>query len=234
MQTLARFVSDCSFLARLRQQLSAHTGLLCLWGLALFTWWVRYHPLGSDVVVLDDDARMHIYWMARFQDATLFPDDPITTYMSSTLFAPWGYQVLCRLGSSIMPPLLFTQLLSLALVLVSLWLLDALLRGVTESPAARFVGGCLFLFYHTHNVVHNILGGFARSFAVPILLLCVLFLQRQRFREALLGNIAALVLYPPIILNTLALAGDQLLRRWWQGCIYWAFMRWIVVSVGRR
>jgi hypothetical protein len=214
----------------------ANTGLLCLWGLALFTWLVRYHPIGMSVVVFDDDVRQHIYWMARFQDPSLFRDDPITAFMSSPLFAPWGYQVLCRLGSSIMAPLYFTQVLSLVLVLLSLWVLDRLLYSITAEPANRFVAGLLFLFYHTHNTVHNVLGGFSRSFALPLLLLCVLFLQRRRFRSVLLMTVAAVLLYPPIILNTLALAGDDVLRRWWQdrrrGRLWFEIVLLLVCTIG--
>jgi hypothetical protein len=201
----------------LSQRLQGNKGLLCLWLLALFTWWMRYHPLGLDVVVFDDDARQHVYWTARFADPSLFPDDLITDFMASTLFAPWGYQWLYRLGNALMDPLPFSQIVSLVIVLVSLWLLDRLLICVMDDRPGRFVAGLMFLFYHTHNTFHNILGGVARSFAVPLLLLFLLLLCRGYLRSALATLPLALALYPPIILNTLALAGETVIKRWWHG-----------------
>jgi hypothetical protein len=201
----------------IRQRLQGNKGLLCLWLLALFSWWMRYHPLGLDVVVFDDDARQHVYWTARFADPSLFPDDPTTDFMASTLFAPWGYQWLYRLGTALMDPLPFSQIVSLVIVLVSLWLLDRLLVCVIDDRSGRFVAGLIFLFYHTHNTFHNILGGVARSFALPLLLLFLLLLSRGYLRSALATFPLALALYPPIILNTLALAGETVLKRWWHG-----------------
>lgn len=190
--------------------------VVLLWGLACCIWWVRYHPFGLAGVVFDDDARQHIYWMARFLDPALFPDDPTTDFIASYIFAPLGYQWLYRCGTMFLEPLLLSQVVSLGLLLGALWLLDGLVRFYTDDRLNRCISGLLFLLYHTHNPIHNIMGGFARSFAMPLLLLFLLFLQRQALRTALLVVFIELVFYPPTLLNTLALAGDELLKRWWR------------------
>jgi hypothetical protein len=93
-----------------------HKSLIYLWLFALLTWWLRYHPLGFEGLVFDEDARQHVYWTARFQDPALFPNDLITDFASSTKIAPWGYQLIYRLGTHFMAPLPFSQLLSLGLL----------------------------------------------------------------------------------------------------------------------
>ncbi len=148
-----------------------HKVVLGLWLLALFTWWVRYHPVGLDALVFDDDARQHVYWTARFQDPALFPDDFITDFIASHRFAPWGHQMLYRLGTRFLDPLTFSQVLSLLLLGVSLWLLDRLMQGLGADAPGRVLAGCSFVLYHTHNTVHNANGGFARSFALPLSLI---------------------------------------------------------------
>ena len=46
---------------------------------------------GSEYVV-QDDARQHVFWMARFLDTNLFPNDFIADYFQSV--APVGYSTL--------------------------------------------------------------------------------------------------------------------------------------------
>lgn len=191
--------------------------VLGLWLLVLFTWWLRYHPVGQATLVFDDDARQHVYWTARFQDPTLFPDDFITDFISSYRFAPWGHQALYRLATSFLDPLTFSQVLSLLLMGMSVWLLDRLMQALTCDPRGRVVAGFCFVLYHTHNTVHNVNGGFARSFALPLLLVFVLLLQQRRRRLALAVVGLDILFYPPILPNTLALAGAELITGWRQG-----------------
>ena len=193
--------------------LSPRKGLIFLWGVALFAWWIRYHPPGVDLLVFDDDARQHVYWTARFQDPTLFPDDLLTSFISSRLFDPPGYRLIYQLGVQFMDPLPFSQLLTLLLLLLSLWLLDQISKEIIPHPRGRLFLGGLFLFFSLYDAS----GGFPRSFVFPLLLLFLLLLQKRAFLWAAATVLLQAVLYPPIILNTLALAGWDLLRRLIQG-----------------
>jgi len=188
--------------------------LLLLWLIALFTWWVRYHPWGLDGVVLEDDTRQHVYWTARFQDPGLFPDDPMTRFASSLKIAPLGYQWVYRAGTFFMDPLTFSQVLSLILLLATLWLLDGLLSLFIPEARVRFFLGLLFLLYLTHNVVHNVLGGFQRSFAFPLFLGFLILLRKGYFKSALSLVLAEALFYPAIVPNTLAMGGAALLASW--------------------
>lgn len=194
------------------RRFSARRELIFLGSLALFTWWIRYHPPGVELPVFDDDARQHVYWTARFQDPDLFPNDLLTEFISSYVFNPPGYQLLYWLGTRVMDPLPFSQLLTLFLLLASLWLLDELARGIIPDPRGQLVCAGLFLLSPS-----TISGGFSRSFAVPLLLAFLVILQKGAFRWAVATMLLEMVLYPPILLNTLALAGWEFLSRWSRG-----------------
>jgi hypothetical protein len=197
----------------LRTRLSLPKGLIFLWVLALFAWWVRYHPPGSDLLVFDDDARQHVYWTARFQDPDLFKDDLLTAFISSPVFDPPGYRFLYQLGVQFLDPLPFSQLITLFLLLLSLGLLEWVARGMIPDPRGRVFLGLLFLFFSLYDAS----GGFPRSFVYPLLLGFLLLLQRGALPWASLIVLLEAVLYPPILLNTLALAGVDFLGRWRRG-----------------
>ena len=192
--------------------------LLALFLIVLFFGWTRYHPIGeNDLVVFDDDARQHVYWTAKFQNPNLFPNDELTDFISSYLFDPPGYQFIYRIGTRFMDPLPLSQLLSAVLMLLSVWLLDVLLKGYGASPTARLICGSLFIFYCNLNFVHNVLGGMPRTFAYPLLMGFLIVLQKGHFKRALIFVLFETVIYPPILLNTFALAGADILTRFFKG-----------------
>jgi hypothetical protein len=189
-------------------RLSPTKGLIFLYGLAVFAWWIRYHPPGVELLVFDDDARQHVYWTARFQDPVLFQADLLTSFISSELFAPLGYRLIYELGIGrlLIDPLPFSQLLTLILLLISLWLLSELSKGLIADGRGRTFLLGLFLFFSLYGAS----GGFPRTFAFPLLVSFVLLLEKGAFRWASVIIIFEALLYPPIVLNTMALAGWDL------------------------
>jgi len=188
-------------------------GIVFLWCLTLFCWWVRYHPPGVPWTVIDDDARQHVYWTAKLQDPELFPDDLLTRFVSSNILDPVGYKVLYRLGVSFMDPIMFSRILTLALLLCSLWLLDLLNRSWIPDPGGRLFCGLLFLFYSLYGNS----GGMPRAFAYPLLLGFLLFLQERAYWGAAVMVGLETVLYPPMLPNSLALGAWALVSRFYQG-----------------
>ena len=60
--------------------------------------------------IVQDDARQHVFWMQRFIDPELFPDDLITNYFQSV--APVGYTTAYRVAAILgINPFLFNKLL---------------------------------------------------------------------------------------------------------------------------
>ena len=169
----------------------------------MFAWWIRYYPPAAGLLIFDDDARQHVYWTARFQDPALFPDDLLTAFISSLRFDPIGYQLVYRLGTHVMDALRFSQVLTLVLLLGSLWLLDELATGIIANSAGRLFCAGLFLFFSLYRTS----GGFPRSFAFPLLLSFLVLLQRGSFRAAMVTILPQAILYPPILMNALVLAG---------------------------
>lgn len=178
-------------------------GLCFLMLLGGFAWWVRYHPPGSDLLVFDDDARQHVYWTAKFQDPELFQRDLLTDFISSPMMDPIGYQLIYKLGTVFVDPLPLSQLISLGLLLLSLWFLELWSKSLIPDSRGRFFLQMLFLFFSLYDSS----GGFPRSFAFPLLLGFMAFLQRGATLWGGVVLVLEALFYPPILLNTLAMAG---------------------------
>ncbi len=185
--------------------------LIFLCSLAVLAWWIRYHPPGANLVVFDDDARQHVYWTAQYQDPTLFQGDILTSFISSQVLAPAGYRAIYQVGVGLimLDPLTLSQLLTLILLLISMWLLDGLSKGLMTDKRGRVFALGLFLFFSLYDAS----GGFPRTFAFPLLLAFLLLLQKGAFPWASLIIIMEALLYPPVVLNSAALAGWHLLER---------------------
>lgn len=75
-------------------------------------------PAFSSEYVVQDDARSHVFWMARFLNPELFPNDIIADYFQSV--APTGYTYFYKLFSLInIPPLLLNKFLPIVLGLIT-------------------------------------------------------------------------------------------------------------------
>ena len=209
-------------------------GLLVLMVVAALLWGARYHPPATSHFIYDGDASQHVYWTAKYQDPELFPDDLLTRFIVSTGFDPVGYRLVYRGGATLMDPLPFSQLLTLLLLLLSLWLLDKLCRELMIDPRGRIFCGTLFLLFSLYDAS----GGFPRTFAFPLLLAFLVLYQKGRFRAASGCALLPAFFYPPVILNLLALAGWDLTARWprqWRKRRYWvdaACLALVVVVAG--
>ena len=86
--------------------------------------------------VLADDVRQHVFWMFRFLDPKLFPNDPIADYFQS--IAPPGFVGLYRLFATLgIDPLFASKLIPFGLGLLTAgFLFGAALRILRSSAAA--------------------------------------------------------------------------------------------------
>ncbi|MBF2076801.1 MAG: hypothetical protein IGS50_23995 [Synechococcales cyanobacterium C42_A2020_086] len=72
----------------------------------------------SSAYVIQDDARQHVFWLRRFLDPELFPNDLMADYFQSV--APWGYTTLYRLFAILgVDPVLLSKLLPPVLGLIT-------------------------------------------------------------------------------------------------------------------
>jgi hypothetical protein len=137
-----------------------------------------------------------------FKDPELFQGDLLTDFISSKLFDPVGYQAIYRLGVQLSDPLPFSQWLTLFLLLISVWLLFELTALLIPNMSGRLFCCAIFLFFSLYDTS----GGLPRSFAFPLLLGFLYLVARGAFMGALLTIWLQAVLYPPMLLNSTAIA----------------------------
>ena len=100
---------------------------------------------GQGLYRIQDDARQHVFWMHRFHDAELFPQDWIADYFQSV--APWGYRHLYEFAAHLgLDPLNFNKLLPILLALLTTGLvMQVSWRLLPVAPAGFFASVILNL-----------------------------------------------------------------------------------------
>src|SRR3954453_5290224 len=87
--------------------------------------------------LVQDDARQHVFWMARFRDPTLFPNDLIADYFQAV--APAGYKAFywtfAKLG---VDPLFLSKVLPAIIGLVTAYFAFQLFVRLTDSARGAF------------------------------------------------------------------------------------------------
>ena len=102
---------------------------------------VMINALQADYLV-QDDARQHVFWMERFLDPGLYPNDFMADYFQSV--APWGYSTLYYGASQLgIDPFLFNKLLPPVLALITTVYFFLTVLKLFPSPVAGFVSTLL-------------------------------------------------------------------------------------------
>jgi hypothetical protein len=154
--------------------------------------------------VIQDDARQHVFWMQRFVDPQLFPNDLIADYFQSV--APWGYTWLYRLAAGLgLNPLLFSKILPPILGLLSTWANFSVVMQFFPVPIAGFVSSLLLNQMLWMN--DDLVSATPRAFIYPLFLGFCYFLLRRR----LLPCLALLVLQGGFYPQSVFLAAGLLL-----------------------
>ncbi|MEG4587591.1 hypothetical protein QUA54_20595 [Microcoleus sp. MOSTC5] len=204
------------FIARLHKFLTAtvdeksrsHT---IFWLTLSLTFAAVYAILGLKQVfsaeyMVQDDARQHVFWMMRFVDPELFPNDFIANYFQSV--APAGYSTLYKLAATVgIHPLFFHKILPLFLGLISSYYCFGLCLEMLPVPMTGFMAS-LLLNQHMW-MTDDLASTTPRAFIYPIFLAFLYYLSRSSLLPCL-GAIALIGLfYPPY---ALVAAGILVLR----------------------
>ena len=175
--------------------------------------------------VVQDDARQHVFWMSRFSDRELFPDDLIADYFQS--IAPWGYKNIYRLAATLgIEPLVFNKFIPGILCIITTFYCFAVSLELLPVPFGAFVTTLLF----NQNLwrQEGLISGTARDFVYPIFFIFLYFLLKRSLLDAvahggnpqdraasLLGVCLAILLaswfYPSLVL---IFAGVLFVRLW--------------------
>ncbi|MEB3357465.1 MAG: hypothetical protein VKK04_12125 [Synechococcales bacterium] len=166
----------------------------------------------STAYVIQDDARQHVFWMQRFVDPALFPDDWIADYFQSV--APAGYQLLYRMAAAVgLSPILFHKLLPVALNLVMAGYAFATCLCLLPVPAAAF-SATLFLGQGL-GITDAIVSGTPKAFIYPLLLAFLYYLLRGRLVPILVTIALEGLFYPQLVFLSAGVLALRLGR--WQG-----------------
>jgi hypothetical protein len=154
-------MSDYRF--SLRRDLAGTIGLSTL----VFLW--AHGPSLGRTFVVNDDVRQQLFWMERWRDPGLFPNDLLAAYAEH--YVPWGVRALYRLAAFAMDPLSFSKLLAGALFVGLVGLGFAIGAQLGGRRAAWAMASLIWL---TPFFLEQSSGGLARAFAAPVLALFAL------------------------------------------------------------
>ncbi len=153
----------------------------------------------SGEYIVQDDARQHVFWMRRFLDPELFPNDLIANYFQSV--APWGYKtfywLFCQVG---IDPMFLNKLLPLGLSLVTAAYCFGICFEILPIPFAGFIASVLL----SQNlwVQDDIASGTPRAFLYPLFLAVLYYLLRKSLLLFLVAIALLGLFYPQYVILT--------------------------------
>ncbi|WP_293118071.1 hypothetical protein [Okeania sp. SIO1I7] len=153
----------------------------------------------SGEYIVQDDARQHVFWMRRFLDPELFPNDLIADYFQSV--APWGYKTFYWLFSQVgIDPMFLNKLLPLLLSLITAAYCFGISFQILPIPFAGFIASVLL----SQNVwlQDDIASGTPRAFLYPLFLAVLYYLLRQSLVPFLVAIALLGLFYPQYVILT--------------------------------
>lgn len=141
--------------------------------------------------VINPDSFQHTYWMQQFRDKELFRDDLLTDYAKS--MQPWGLIGFYWLSSHIADPLVIAKIVPLILMPVSSLYLFRLVCRFAHVYVA-FMASLLFILSPVFLSI--VVGGHARAFALPLLIIFLYYLVTRDDRKCRLVLIVQSLFHP--------------------------------------
>ncbi|MGA9771894.1 MAG: hypothetical protein WBV94_22880 [Blastocatellia bacterium] len=151
------------------------------------------HQAFASPFVVQDDARQHVFWMERFLDPQLFPNDLIADYFQSV--APTGYSAFYNLMTHLgIDPMLLNKLLPMALGLITTAYCFLLCLRILPSPGAAFFS--TLILNQSLWMQDDLVSATPRAFLYPLFLAFLYYLVNDS-RVACLVVIALQGLFYP-------------------------------------
>ncbi|WP_052055434.1 hypothetical protein [Myxosarcina sp. GI1] len=147
---------------------------------------------GSEYIV-QDDARQHVFWMYRFLDPKLFPNDLIANYFQSV--APLGYKIVYAVPALfVIEPFLVNKLLPTCLGLITTCFSFAIFLELLPIPWGGFIAATIL----NQNLwlQDGLISATPKAFAIP-LFLAFLYYYLKRSLWGVAISIALLGLFYP-------------------------------------
>ncbi len=152
--------------------------------------------------VAQDDAREYVFWMQRFVNPELLPNDLIADYFKS--ITPFGFAAVYKLMASLgINPLLLSKILPIVLGLIVTIYCFWLCLEIFPVPIAGFISTLLLnqsLWFKT-----DLVSATPKSFVYPLLLAFLYYLLRESWLIICLIIMLEGLFYPPLLLISLGI-----------------------------
>lgn len=159
--------------------------------------------------VVQDDARQHVFWMQRFVDPELFPNDLLADYFQSV--APWGYTALYKSIISLgLDPLLVHKLLPPVIALITTGYYYGFSLAIFPVPFVAFLS--CFLFNQNLWLRDDIVSATPTAFVYPFFVAFLYYLLRGSLLPCLVTIILLGLFYPQAVFISLGILFLRLFR----------------------
>ncbi|MBE9011950.1 hypothetical protein IQ250_17250, partial [Pseudanabaenaceae cyanobacterium LEGE 13415] len=152
--------------------------------------------------VAQDDAREYVFWMQRFIDPSLLPNDLIAQYFKS--ITPPGYAAIYQLMAMFgIEPLWFSKVLPVGLGLIATIYSFAICLRLFPFPIAAFTSTLILnqsLWFRD-----DLSSATPRAFVTPLFLAFLYALIRNQRSSMIVILILQALIYPPLVFITIAL-----------------------------
>ncbi|WP_193200078.1 hypothetical protein [Nostoc sp. MG11] len=171
-------------------------------GFALFYGILGLQKAFRSEYVAQDDAREYVFWMQRFIDSELLPNDLIADYFKS--ITPLGFAAIYKVMASLgINPLLLSKILPIILGLIVTIYCFWLCLEIFPVPIAGFISTLLLnqsLWFKT-----DLVSATPKSFVYPLLLAFLYYLLRESWLILCLIIVLEGLFYPPLLLICLGI-----------------------------
>ncbi|MDB9525022.1 hypothetical protein PN498_03400 [Oscillatoria sp. CS-180] len=167
------------------------------------------HQAFESPYVIQDDARQHIFWMQRYVDASLFPDDLIADYFQGV--APLGYRLLYKTATLVgLQPAFLGKILPPILAFITIFYCYQVSLTLFAIPFAAFISSVSFNQSLWHS--SELASATPRAFLYPLFLAFLYYLLLNRNRVCLAVIALEALFYPHVALISLGILTVRLVR----------------------
>ena len=165
-------------------------------GFAFVCGWLAIKEGFSGEWIVQDDARQHVFWMLRYLDPQLYPNDLIADYFQSV--APVGYTTLYKLAATVgINPLVFNKLLPPVIGFIATWYAFLLCKQIFPIPLGCFI--TTLLLNQTLWMKDDIISGTPRAFVYPLFLAFLYYFAKRSLIPCAIAIALLGVFYPQYV-----------------------------------
>ncbi|WP_036479401.1 hypothetical protein [Myxosarcina sp. GI1] len=174
--------------------------------------WLALQKAFAGEYIVQDDARQHVFWMMRYIDSELFPNDLIADYFQSV--APVGYRTLYHWAVDLgIAPFVFNRLLPLPIALISSYYCFLLCKRIFPVPIGCFI--TTLLLNQALWMQDDLISATPRAFVYPFFLAFLYYLTKRSLLPCVVAIVLLGIFYPQYVFICGGMLVCQLIE--WQG-----------------